>query len=129
MPFYRYECEKCGHEFRILQPTLANDDASCPSCESADVRRLLSRVSVQFKGSGYYKTDRANKKSKAGTRGANDKAASSEASSGESKDSRESKDSSDSREPKDSSDSKNSKDSRESKSDTSGKSDKSSRRD
>ena len=117
MPFYRYRCEKCGHEFRILQPNLANDDASCPSCESADVRRLLSRVSVQFKGSGYYKTDRANKKSRAGTRGPNDKAASSDASSGESKDSRESKDSS------------GSKNSRESKSDTSGKSDKSSRSD
>ena len=117
MPFYRYRCEKCGHEFRILQPNLANDEACCPSCESADVRRLLSRVSVQFKGSGYYKTDRANRKSKTGTRGSSDKDASSEASSGESKDSRESKNSSDS------------KDSKGSKSDTSSKSDKSSRSD
>ena len=81
MPLYRYECEKCGHEFRVLQQQ-SDDSVTCPSCESTELHRLPSRVSVQFKGSGYYKTDRANKKSKAGTKGSNDKD-SSEASSNE----------------------------------------------
>ena len=88
MPFYRYRCEKCGHEFRVLHLKDVKEDISCPSCEGADVRRLLSRVSVQFKGSGYYKTDRANKKSKVGTKGPSDKDSSSDASSGESKNSK-----------------------------------------
>ena len=87
MPLYRYECEKCGHEFRVLQQR--NDNTiTCPLCESTELHRLPSRVSVQFKGSGYYKTDRANKKSKAGTKGSSDKdssEASSNESSGESK--------------------------------------------
>jgi len=87
MPLYRYECKKCGHEFRVLQQR-SDDAVKCPSCESEDLHRLPSRVSVQFKGSGYYKTDRANKKSKAGTKGLSDKdtsEASSNGSSGETK--------------------------------------------
>jgi len=70
MPLYRYECEACGHRFRNLELNGASEETVCPSCGSKSVRRLLSRVSVQFKGSGYYKTDRANKKTKAGTKGA-----------------------------------------------------------
>lgn len=85
MPFYRYRCEKCGHEFRVLHLEDVQEDVSCPSCEGTDVRRLLSRVSVQFKGSGYYKTDRADKKSKAGTKGPSDKDTSAESSSKDSK--------------------------------------------
>jgi len=88
MPFYRYECENCGHEFRVLHLEGVNDDVSCPSCEDTEVRRLLPRVAVQFKGSGYYKTDRANNKSKAGTKAVSDNDASSKASSKESKDSK-----------------------------------------
>jgi putative FmdB family regulatory protein len=73
MPFYRYECETCGHRFRVLHLEGAEDDATCPSCGGEETRRLLSRVSVQFKGSGYYKTDRAGKRSKAGTKSLADK--------------------------------------------------------
>jgi putative FmdB family regulatory protein len=91
MPFYRYRCSKCGHEFRVLHLKDVKEDVSCPLCEGADVRRLLSRVSVQFKGSGYYKTDRANKKSKAGTKGTNDKDTSTESSSKNSKELKNSK--------------------------------------
>lgn len=31
----------------------------CPSCGSRDTQKLLPRVAVQFKGSGFYKTDRS----------------------------------------------------------------------
>ena len=93
MPLYRYECKTCGHEFRILHQHGDNNTVTCPSCESTEIHRLPSRVSIQFKGSGYYKTDRANKKSKAGTKGLSDKEPSAEGSSGKSEDSRDSKDS------------------------------------
>jgi len=73
MPFYRYECETCGHRFRVLHLDGAEDKTTCPSCGGEETRRLLSRVSVQFKGSGFYKTDRAGKRSKAGTRSLTDK--------------------------------------------------------
>ena len=93
MPLYRYECKTCGHEFRVLQQRDDENPATCPSCDGTDIQRLPSRVSIQFKGSGYYKTDRANKKSKAGTKGLSDKESTSEGTSSESKDSKESSDS------------------------------------
>lgn len=73
MPMYRYHCNVCGHEFRVLHVKDSPDCVVCPSCQSSDAQRQLPRVAVQFKGSGYYKTDRAGKASKAGTRGASDK--------------------------------------------------------
>ena len=73
MPLYRYECESCGHRFRVLHLEGTEDQTTCPSCGGKETRRLLGRVSVQFKGSGYYKTDRASKSSKAGTKSLADK--------------------------------------------------------
>jgi putative FmdB family regulatory protein len=63
MPLYRNECEACGHRFRILQLHATKSAVSCPACGSLRVRRLLSRALVQFKGSGYYKTDRGRRNS------------------------------------------------------------------
>ena len=116
MPLYRYECKTCGHEFRVLQQR-SDDTATCPACEGVDLQRLPSRVSIQFKGSGYYKTDRANKKSKAGTKGLSEKETSSEGSSGTSTDSRDSNDSGDSKSSRDSNDAKSKKSDRSSKRD------------
>jgi len=73
MPFYRYECRNCGYEFRHLHLNGVEEDVACPKCSSTDLERRLPRVAVQFKGSGYYKTDRANRKSKAGTGGLSEK--------------------------------------------------------
>lgn len=103
MPLYRYECKTCGHEFRVLQQR-RDDAATCPACEGTDLHRLPSRVSVQFKGSGYYKTDRANKTSKAGTKGLSEQETSAEGSSGTSGAS-PTRDSSDSKSSNDTSDS------------------------
>lgn len=100
MPFYRYECEKCGHKFRILHLSGADDVVACPSCESEDAHRLLHRVAVQFKGSGYYKTDRANKKSKAGTKDLSDKDSSTDTDAG-AKEKKESKEPKEAEESKD----------------------------
>ena len=91
MPYYRYICENCGHKFRVLHLEGVNDEVSCPECAGSDVHRLLPRVAVQFKGSGYYRTDRANKKSKTGTKGPSDKGTSAGAGPKESKEAKESK--------------------------------------
>lgn len=63
MPLYRYQCEACGHTFRVLQSLNGDsDDAAagtivCENCGEASVRRVLSRVGVLYKGSGFYSTD------------------------------------------------------------------------
>ena len=76
MPFYRYECRNCGYEFRFLHRGGIDDQVACPKCESTDLERQPPHVAVQFKGNGYYKTDRANKTSKAGIKAPNGKPAS-----------------------------------------------------
>lgn len=45
MPIYDYTCGACGHEFEALLRK-DTDVASCPTCESADVKRGLSTPSV-----------------------------------------------------------------------------------
>jgi len=76
MPFYRYKCTNCGHEFRFLHLENSDETVRCPKCKHEEVERLLPRVAVQFKGSGFYKTDRAGKSSKAGTAGRSEKSTS-----------------------------------------------------
>ncbi len=57
MPFYRYECENCGFEFKILHVNGNKEKAVCPQCGSEQVKRLLPRIGVIYKGNGYYTTD------------------------------------------------------------------------
>ena len=40
MPIYEYSCEACGHEFETL--VLGETKPECPSCQSQDLKRLLS---------------------------------------------------------------------------------------
>jgi len=62
VPLYRYECESCSNQFTVLVRQQAQDDVPvCPECGSRETRRMVPRVAVQFKGSGYYKTDYARK--------------------------------------------------------------------
>jgi putative FmdB family regulatory protein len=66
VPFYRYECEACGEVFRVLHRN--GDDAdvetTCPQCGSERATRLLPRIGVIYKGSGYYSTDYRSKKAR-----------------------------------------------------------------
>lgn len=61
MPTYEYRCDDCEHQFEVFQKM--SDDAveECESCGSP-VRRLLFPVAIHFKGSGFYTTDYARKK-------------------------------------------------------------------
>jgi putative FmdB family regulatory protein len=66
MPMRRHECETCGFCYRVLELGSGPHSAVCPACGSPRSRRLLPRVAVQFKGSGYYKTDHARSGSRDG---------------------------------------------------------------
>jgi len=61
MPIYEYSCPKCG-EFEVTQRITENPLKKCPTCKSK-VRKLISNTSFQLKGSGWYVTDYAGKKS------------------------------------------------------------------
>ena len=68
MPFHRYECGHCGAQFRVLHhgENGGKGETTCPRCEGTSVKRLLPRIGVIYKGSGYYSTDHGNKKTKIG---------------------------------------------------------------
>ncbi len=55
MPIYEYKCPKCGH-FEVEQPITAAALETCPKC-GKPVKKLISRSTVIFKGSGFYVTD------------------------------------------------------------------------
>jgi putative FmdB family regulatory protein len=41
MPLYEYTCRKCSHRFERLESSKISQVASCPSCHSEEVDRLL----------------------------------------------------------------------------------------
>jgi putative FmdB family regulatory protein len=59
VPLHRNECAKCGCVFRVLELSGTESVAACPACGGHQTRRLLPRVAIQFKGSGFYRTDHA----------------------------------------------------------------------
>ena len=60
MPLYEYQCEKCGHRFEKIQKFSDPMVKKCPKC-GGRVEQMISAPAVQFKGSGWYVTDYANK--------------------------------------------------------------------
>ena len=46
MPLFEYVCRECDKKFTFLAGVISdNTDARCPRCGSADLRKLISRVS------------------------------------------------------------------------------------
>lgn len=64
MPIYEYECQSCGRRTETLQRM---DDPPLTVCETCggELKKLISSPAFQFKGSGWYVTDYAGKKSSA----------------------------------------------------------------
>ena len=62
MPIYEYECQQCGKRTELLQRFDDAPLAACPDC-GGEVKKLISSPAFQFKGSGWYVTDYAGKKS------------------------------------------------------------------
>ncbi len=65
MPLYEYKCLKCNRLTEKIEPVIGPHLKKCPHC-GGKVEALISAPSIQFKGSGWYVTDYAGKKS-AGT--------------------------------------------------------------
>ena len=60
MPLYEYRCDACGQRFEVIQKFSETTDV-CRRCGKGPVHRLLSSPAIQFKGSGFYITDYAQK--------------------------------------------------------------------
>jgi len=58
MPNYEYQCEKCGHVFEETQPFEHWGHTRCPACKTTRTHRIIGDVVVQFKGPGFYSTDK-----------------------------------------------------------------------
>jgi putative FmdB family regulatory protein len=61
MPLYEYRCEACGQQFEAIRKFSDAALDTCILCGSGPVQRLLSSPAIQFKGSGWYITDYAQK--------------------------------------------------------------------
>jgi putative FmdB family regulatory protein len=71
MPLYEYQCDACGRRFEVIQKFSDAPPETCTKCGKGPVHRLLSSPAIQFKGSGWYITDYAQKgKSEGGTESA-----------------------------------------------------------
>lgn len=61
MPTYEYRCHDCEHQFEVFQKMSDDPVSECEAC-GGSVRRVLFPVAIHFKGSGFYTTDYARKK-------------------------------------------------------------------
>lgn len=84
MPIYEYLCTKCNDRTEVIQKFTDPPYAVCDKC-GGDVRKLMSAPAIQFKGSGFYKTDYASAASKAETKAGSSETKSESSSSGDSK--------------------------------------------
>jgi len=62
MPIYEYRCDKCKEEFELFRSITDNGNPTCKSC-GGPVKKLISCSSFHLKGTGWYVTDYAGKKS------------------------------------------------------------------
>jgi len=66
MPLYEYQCTACKERAEILQRASDPPYSHCPKC-GGDMKKLISSPAIQFKGSGFYKTDYASTSTKSGS--------------------------------------------------------------
>lgn len=69
MPIYEYHCAKCDERMEIIQSLSEPPSTHCPKC-GGEIRKLISSPAIQFKGSGFYKTDYPSASSASGARAA-----------------------------------------------------------
>jgi putative FmdB family regulatory protein len=58
MPIYEYQCKQCDDRHEIIQRFSDAPLSHCPKC-GGEMKKLFSSPAIQFKGSGFYKTDYA----------------------------------------------------------------------
>ena len=96
MPLYEYRCEACGERFEVIQKFSDPAPEACEKCGKGPVLRQQSSPAIQFKGSGWYITDYAQKGKSGGDSGTSAKTGSSSTTSESSSSSSDSPKSSDS---------------------------------
>lgn len=57
MPFYEYQCTRCGHDVEVLQKISDPPLRKCPDCGRSALVKLVSAPVFRLKGSGWYETD------------------------------------------------------------------------
>jgi len=58
MPTYDYHCTECGHKLEAMQKITADPLKTCPKCSKETLLRGPGGgIGLQFRGSGFYKTD------------------------------------------------------------------------
>jgi putative FmdB family regulatory protein len=62
MPIYQYKCENCDEQFDVIQK-FADEPLTVHVKCGGHVHRMMTAPAFQFKGTGWYVTDYANKKS------------------------------------------------------------------
>ena len=62
MPLYEYQCVKCKRRTEKIESVAGPHLRKCPHC-GGKVEQTLTAPAIQFKGSGWYVTDYAGKKS------------------------------------------------------------------
>ena len=69
MPTYQYACtsDDCGLRFERVQAFTDPAISECPEC-SERVRKVYGSVGVVFKGSGFYRTDSRDAKTRPGAK-------------------------------------------------------------
>jgi putative FmdB family regulatory protein len=60
MPIYEYECQKCKAHIELFQKMSDKAPTKCRKC-GGRLEKLFSAPAIQFKGSGWYVTDYADK--------------------------------------------------------------------
>jgi len=63
MPLYEYQCNVCGERTELIQKLSDPPYSHCAKC-GGEMKKLFSAPAIQFKGSGWYKTDYASKPAK-----------------------------------------------------------------
>jgi putative FmdB family regulatory protein len=67
MPIYEYQCGECGKRTEAIQRLEDEVLTICPSC-GGPLTKLMSAPAFQFKGTGWYVTDYADKNKKPGSK-------------------------------------------------------------
>lgn len=63
MPIYEYKCTNCGYDFEITQKITDKQLRKYEKC-GGKLQKVISNTSFVLKGTGWYKTDYANKPTK-----------------------------------------------------------------
>lgn len=68
MPTYDYKCEHCNSTFEFFQSMKDEPMTLCPECGHKALKKLVSMpAGLIFKGTGFYLTDYAKKKTSPST--------------------------------------------------------------